>query len=196
MLLCRLFSPYCDFLILLIGPALSALNSSLVLLILLPKVKNKWVTGTRENQDWSPQSIQTWENNSTFQSISVIQVAQYTVINPYFCCWASNWKQDRSRACVHFLSEWRAKREIAGLFFLVLMSFAESIRGILKKPIHMHGRGWQLPFQDLKYSIWETEVEKHVFMRDKKKKIHSFLKDLCSLVIYMRIVICYKSDEF
>lgn len=76
------------------------------------------------------------------------------------------------------------------------MSFAESVCGILKKPIHMHGRGCQLPFQNLIYSIWETEVEKHAFRQDKEMKMHSFLKDICSLVIYMQILICYKLDEF
>lgn len=106
-------------------------------------------------------------------------------------------KPDRCRAFVRVLSEeWWAKKEIAGFFFLVLTSFAESICGILKEPIHMHGRDWQFPFQNLMDSIWETEAEKHAFRQDKKMKIHSFLKDPCSLVIYMQILICYKLDEF
>lgn len=66
---------------------------------------------------------------STFQSIAVIQVAQYTLINPHFCYWVGNWKQiEAELVCISSQKneEWWAKWEIAAFLFLLLISFAES----------------------------------------------------------------------
>lgn len=124
-------------------------------------------------------------------------IAQYCH-QPTFLLLGLQLKTDRSRACVHFLSaEWRMKsKKRNSRFFL---SCVNALCRINMWYPQTHPHAWK----GLTASIPGSEVQylrnrgwKTCFCARQEKKRHSFLKDPCSLVIYMQILIYNKLEEF